>query len=265
MKSLIKKLLNLLGYEIRRLSPQLDNPAPADEVLPGPWLSGVLQMANRHYRPSILRYHRTSFGDDQRLKYIAYFLDVRDQRVLEIGPLEGHHSVILEKMGVRENIAIESRATNLQKCLRTKEKYHLDHTQFLQFDLEALYKGQQTLPAMGSVDLVFCLGVLYHLPDPGRALAWMRSQASTLFLGTHYVDEKSRKPGLYSYRGKSYRVQEWAEGGIDDPISGMSPVSTVLYEQDLLRLIRDAGYSRISVLGRDWQNKVHHITLLAEA
>ena len=49
---------------------------------------------------------------------------------METAPLEGHHSVILEKMGVRENIAIESGAENLKKCLRIKERYHLDHTRF---------------------------------------------------------------------------------------------------------------------------------------
>jgi 2-polyprenyl-3-methyl-5-hydroxy-6-metoxy-1,4-benzoquinol methylase len=138
--------------------------------------------------PDILRYHRTIYGDDERLKYIIYFLDVRDQRVLEIGPLEGHHSVILEKMGVRENLAIESRADNLRKCQRIKEKYHLDHTQFLQYNLEDLYRREVIPSFSGPFDLVFCQGVLYHLPDPGRGLEWMRSQASTLFLGTYYCE-----------------------------------------------------------------------------
>ena len=222
-------------------------------------------MANRDYRPSILRYHRTIYGEDERLKYIAYFLDVRDQRVLEIGPLEGHHSVILEKMGVRENIAVESRADNLKKCRRIKEKYHLDHTQFLQYDLESLYKGECVPAFTGSFDLVFCLGVLYHVPDPGRALAWMRSQSNTLFLGTNYIEGNSSQAKGYSHGGKSYQADEWIEGGIDDPISGMSPISTMLCEKDLLFLMQDVGYSRISVLGKDLQNNAPHITVLAEA
>jgi len=81
-------------------------------------------------------------------------------RTLEIGPLEGHHSVLLEKMGVRENVAIESRDDNLRKCLRIKEKYRLDHTTFLQQDLERLYSGQEKPQFNGPFDLVFCLGVL---------------------------------------------------------------------------------------------------------
>jgi hypothetical protein len=264
VKALIKKSLWTLGYEIRR-RPEPDTPAPTDEVLAGPWFYHVLQMANRNYRPSILQYHRTIYGEDERLKYIAYFLDVRDQRVLEIGPLEGHHSVILEKMGVRENIAIESRADNLRKCQRIKEKYQLDHTQFLQYDLERLYRGDDMPRFGGPFDLVFCLGVLYHLPDPGRGLEWMRSQSSTLFLGTHYAKGNPMQGIAYSYRGKSYRGREVAEGGIADPISGMSPTSLLLYEDDLLRLIHDAGYSRAWVLGKGVQNDSLHITILAEA
>jgi hypothetical protein len=234
-------------------------------MLAGPWFYHVLQMSNRYYSPSILRYHRTIYGDDERLKYITYFLDVRDQRVLEIGPLEGHHSVLLEKMGIRENVAIESRVENLCKCQRIKQKYHLDRTQFIQADVERLYRGEDMPSFNGPFDLVFCLGVLYHLQDPGRGLEWMRSQASTLFLGTHYSEGKPKRGDMtYFYDGKSYRGHEVPEGGIADPISGMSPTSVHLYEDDLLRLIRDVGYSRTWVLGKDWQNNSSHITLLAE-
>ena len=145
MKALIKKTLARFGYAIRRLPERDDSddsPAPTDEVTAGPWFSHALQMGNRYYRPKVLHYHRGEI-EDERLKYITYFLDVRDQRILEeIGPFEGYHSVVLEKMGVRENISIESRAENLRKCQRIKEKYQLSHTHFLQYDLERLYRGE---------------------------------------------------------------------------------------------------------------------------
>jgi len=96
-------------------------------------------MSNRDYRPQVLHYHRRGFEEeDVRLKYIASFLDVRDQRIMEIGPLEAYYSILFEKMGVRENIAIESRTDNLGKCQRIKEKFKLNRTQFLQYDLERL-------------------------------------------------------------------------------------------------------------------------------
>lgn len=269
MKALIKKALRAFGYELhKQLKPQLSQPDDTvltDDVVVGPWVGTVLQVSNRYYRPPVLQHHRSKFGEDTRLKYITDFLDVRDQRILEIGPLEGHHSVILEKMGVRENIAIESRATNLRKCQRIKEKYHLDHTRFVQADLERLYRGEDVASFNGPFDLVFCLGVLYHLPEPGRGLEWMRSQSSTLFLGTNYCEGRPRQNDVvYHYDGKSYRARKAPEGGIDDPLSGMSPTSLRLYENDLLNLIHDVGYSRASVLGRDIQNDQMHITLIAE-
>jgi Methyltransferase domain len=267
VKALIKKTLASFDYAIRRLPERDDSndPAPTDDLIAGPWFSHVLQMANQHYRPNVLHYRRGEI-EDERLKYIAYFLDVRDQRILEIGPFEGYHSVILEKMGVRENISIESRPENLRKCVRVKEKYQLSRTQFLQHDLERLYRAEDRPSFGGHFDLVFCLGVLYHLPDPGSGLKWMRSQSSTLFLGTHYATRRNRmKNVIYSYKERSYHGKELVEGGISDPISGMSPSSIWLYQDDLLRLLQDVGYSRISVLGKDIQNHRDHITLLAEA
>lgn len=262
----INNALGRFNYAIHRL-PERDErdacSAPSDEVITEPWISHVLQMANRDYRPQVLHYHRREI-EDERLKYIIYFLDMRDKRILEIGPLEAYHSVILEKMGVRENIAIESRADNLRKCQRVKDKFHLNHTQFFQYDLERLYRGEDVPSFSGPFDLIFCLGVLYHLPDPGRALEWMRSQSSTLFLGTHYVARNRRKSITYAYGGKCYRGQERAEGGIACPGAGMSPTSLWLYEDDLLRLIHDVEYSRIWVLGKDIQNHTDHITLVAE-
>jgi hypothetical protein len=273
VKALLRKVLWKLGYELRRRGPELlqpdtDRPDAStlrDEVLGGPWVENVLQVSNKYYCPPALRFHYTRFGEDTRLKYITDFLDFRDQRILEIGPLEGHHSILLEKMGVRENIAVEARLDNLQKCVRIKEKYHLDRTRFVQGDLERLCSGEETASFSGPFDLVFCLGVLYHLPDPGRGLEWMRSQSGMLFLGTHYRDRLPAPDDVaYSYRGKSYRAREYQEHGVGDPISGMSSISLWLYEDDLLRLIRDVGYSRVSVLGKDIQNGMSHIMLLAE-
>jgi 2-polyprenyl-3-methyl-5-hydroxy-6-metoxy-1,4-benzoquinol methylase len=282
MKTLFKEAARKFGYEIQKIErPSLrdkllppwvyrDGPAPTDELEEGPWFYHVLQMANRHYRPSRLAYHRTSYGEDHRVKYIVYFLDLRDVRILELGPLEGHHSVLFEKLGVRENIAIEARADNLRKCSRIKEKYGLTKTRFIQNDLEKLYSGSEQPKFSGQFDLVMCLGLLYHMPDPGKALEWCRSQSKSLFLGTHYVEvtdpwRSSHFPDIkYIFSGRSYQAKLYKEGGLADPISGMSPASIWLNEKDLIEILRSAGYSRLSILGKDLQNNAPHITILAE-
>ncbi len=175
-------------------------------------------------------------------------------------------------MGVLENVAIEVRPENLAKCQRIKELYRLDRTTFVLRNLEDLYEGRETLADPGPFDLVFCLGLLYHLPRPAMALRWMRSRAPRLFLGTHYVEPAEGRRYLphvlrkaeYVEGGKTYRGMEYREGGMGDPISGASPASFWPIEADLVAMIRDAGYSRVEVLGRDLLNRMPHITIMAD-
>jgi hypothetical protein len=199
---------------------------------------------------------------------------VRDQRVLELGALNGIHSFILEKLGVSETISVEGREENLLECLKLKELYGLDRTTFVLHDIEKLYCMEQQPLFSGLFDLVYCCGLLYHLPEPARALRWFRSEAPTLFLSTHYVEgaelwrycEPTFQFGRPSiYEGREYTGAWYREAGRHDPLSGLSPLSFWPCETALVAMVRDAGYSRISVLGKDLQYNTPQITLLAEA
>ena len=120
MKKIIRFILRKFGFEVRKINKSFLNDQPltakwikdsepepnVDEVIKEGWVSNVLHMANKNYTPPNLSYLRTQDGEDYRIKYVAYSLDLRDQRVLEMGPFEGRHSVLIEKMGARENIAI---------------------------------------------------------------------------------------------------------------------------------------------------------------
>lgn len=286
MKSIVKRgvrgLARRLGFEITRVSGMPEDRAPAwadvggpmpeDDAIPGPWLSNVLEMATHAHRPPRLAYRRRSYGEDPRIKYVAFFLDLRGLRTLELGPFEGYWTVILEKMGVAENVAIEVRPENLAKCRRVKDLYGLDRTSFVHQNIEDLYNGRESPAYDGPFDLVFCCGLLYHLPEPSKALKWARTQAPRLFLGTHYVEPAERgrylpenfRPAESRDGGRTYRGMDYREGGLGDPISGASPSSFWPYEADLVAMLRDAGYNRVDVLGKDLLNRMPHITLIAE-
>jgi hypothetical protein len=286
MKSILKKtargLARRLGFEIRSLRGLPDDPPlawtdvavpmPGDEAIPGPWVSNVLEMVTHAHRPARLAYHRRSYGEDPRIKYAAFFLDLRGLRVLELGPFEGYWTVLLEKWGVRENVAIELRPENLAKCRRVKEVYGLDRTSFVRQDIEHLYEGTEPPAYEGPFDLVFCCGLLYHLPEPAKALRWMRTQAPRLFLGTHYVEPaearrylaENFRPAELRDGPRAYRGMDYREGGLSDPISGASPTSFWPHEGDLVAMVRAAGYERVDVLGKDLLNRMPHITLIAE-
>lgn len=266
-KALLKTVAGKIGYEIRRTPepPRWPKPTPqppADQD--SGWTGPIMQLSNRHYRPAKLEYYRPVLGDDERLKYIIHFLDVRELRVLEIGPYQGKMSIILEKMGVRETVSIESRDGNLERCKNIKNRYQLERTAFLKHDLERLAAHEEQAQFAGPFDLVFCLGVLYHLVDPVEALMWMRQQSETLFLGTHYIEPETGPAAFYTHNGKNY-WGKWHDEDINNRIHGMSPQAFEPYEKDLLAMLRDAGYAEISVLGRDLHNGTPHITILAEA
>lgn len=282
LKQTFKTIARRLGYDIRSVSGLTDTeppawtdvglPLPEDPVIPGPWVSNVLEMVTHAHRPARLAYRRRHYGEDYRLKYVLIFLDLRGLRTLELGPYEGFWSVVLEKMGVRENVSIEVRPNNIAKCRRVKELYGLDRTTFVAQNIEDLYNGRESPRYSGPFDLVFCVGLLYHLPDPSKALRWFRSQAPRLFLGTLYVEpaESGRyapelfRETIYHDGANSYRGREYREGGMADPVSGASPVSFWPDEPDLIAMLHDAGYTRVEILGRDLLNKMPHVTLLAE-
>lgn len=263
MKGALKRGLGKAGYEIRRRDSEIEAflADPADDV-PG---FHVTQMANRSCRPATLRYRRRPWGDDTRLKYVANFLDVRDQRVLELGPFMGYWSIILEKMGVRENVSVEARQGNLDTCLDVKRRYQLHRTQFVLGDVERLAAGDEEPRFRGPFDLVFCVGVFYHLTGPLPFLRWCKAQSDQLFLGTHILQSEEAATDVYTRDGLSYQCGYYVEGGIADPISGMSPRSVLLAEPELIRMLIDAGYGRVQVLGHDIQNGSTHTTILAES
>ena len=284
MKKIIRFILRKFGFEVRKINKSFLNDQPltakwikdsepepnVDEVIKEGWVSNVLHMANKNYTPPNLSYLRTQDGEDYRIKYVAYSLDLRDQRVLEMGPFEGRHSVLIEKMGARENIAIEAREENYAKCLRIKEKYGLSKTTYYKLNIEDMYNHRVDPPFNGKFDLLFCLGLFYHLPDPGRALDWFITQSDALFLGTHYVESRvihlydSFEEGVLSYKGHSYKGRWYTEGGLKDALSGMSHHSFWLYEEDLIRMLNRSGYKSVYVLGKDYQYERPHITLLAK-
>ena len=269
IKRLGKRILRRLGYEVRRVGSLRAEPPAWIEVTPD--FRHTERMANRAYRPPPVRYERMPRGGDVRVKYLLYFLDLRDLRVLELGPRDGHQSIMLEKLGASDVVAVEGRRENLEHCLRTKERYGLDRTTFHLADVEALADGRLAPPFEGTFDLVYCAGLLYHLQQPARVLEWCGRQAPTLFLQTHYVEEAAadryRHPGFRetSYRDGEHEYRAMAfdeEAG--NPRAGLRASSIWLYERDLLAAIERAGFDRVSVLGKDVHASLPHITVLAE-
>jgi hypothetical protein len=264
LKRLAQRVLRGAGLEVRRATPWLDS--PVNSLRPG-WEPSEL-VANQRFRPDELHFSAPPEAEDKRIKYIAYFLDVRGWRILELGPRTGHHSVLLDKMGAREIVGVEGRQENVDICNRTRDLYGLSAV-YVQQDLERLASGEEQPAFAPGFDLVFALGVLYHLADPAPVLRWARTQAPRLFLGTHYYEPRAResfKPPAFTpthYQGE--QAVAFRELGHGDPHGGMRASSIWLGEEQLVRLLHEAGYSRVDVLGRDLAFSHPHVTILASA
>lgn len=122
--------------------------------------------------------------EDYRVEWAARHLGgFAGKRVIELGPLEGGHACMLEKMGAAEIIAIEASARAYLKCLILKETFGLTRTRFLLGDFLPYLQRAWT-----TYDVGFVCGVLYHLPNPVELIAQLARRCRTVFVWTHFHD-----------------------------------------------------------------------------
>jgi SAM-dependent methyltransferase len=213
----------------------------------GPWITQFDvggQMLGGSYRAH----------DDQRLRT---FLDRFPEpgSVLELGCLEGGHTLCLARQA-REVVAVDAREENLRRARFMQDHRQQDNITFLQADL-----GSFDLESIGPFDVVFNVGLLYHLPQPWSLLRQLARIAPFLFLWTHTARLGETLVDRDGYCGSIYQ-----EGGFDDPLSGTTSTSFWPTKGDLNRMLYDAGYHAVQIL--DLEPDHPHgpaVLLLAEA
>jgi hypothetical protein len=168
-------------------------------------------------------------------QFFSAFPDCR--RVLEPGCLEGAHSIELAaRPHVRRVVAIDGKPTNLVKARFIQSIYGDQKIRFVEQNLETA-----DLSRYGRFDVVLCLGILYHLPEPWLFLRQCREVSPNLFLATHYSLEAEAVAA--GYNGRWY-----VEGDLSDPLSGLSARSFWPTRDDLLRLLTDTGYRHPTII-----------------
>ena len=153
------------------------------------------------------------FEDDR----IRWALDlaggVDGQQVLELGPLEGAHSFMLQRAGAAHVTAIEANTLCFVKCLLVKELYDLDRVEFqLGNFVPWVQEAEQTF------DLVVAAGVLYHLTDPVPVLDALCRMTSKIYLWTHYVDLEAMPKTDRRYKRWFVDVEEHEYAGRSYPL-----------------------------------------------
>ena len=112
---------------------------------------------------------------------------VEGQRVVELGPLEGGHTYLLDRLGAGEVVSIEANTRAYLKCLIAKEILGIPSAHFQCGDAIA-YLEEQVASSTPKFDFCLASGILYHLKNPIRGLDLMTRSSDRLLLWTMYYD-----------------------------------------------------------------------------
>lgn len=157
------------------------SPQNAVDILQGEWRSRLPEPLAEVKAGS-----QPLFEDGRIAWLVEQVGGVEAMTVLELGPLEGAHSYMLEQAGVNQITAIEANSQAYLKCLIVKELLALKKVRFLCGDFVAYLRD-----APGPMfDLGVASGVLYHMKNPAELLALLAKRCQRyLFVWTHYYDE----------------------------------------------------------------------------
>ena len=132
--------------------------------------------------------------EDERIDWAVSRLGgVTEKTVLELGPLEAGHTYMLEHLGAKSIISIESNTRAYLKCLIIKEVLEIKKAQFLCGDFVEYLRNNQ-----GKFDVCLASGVLYHMQNPAELIGLISKFTSKVFIWTHYYDKNiiSANPNL---------------------------------------------------------------------
>ena len=157
------------------------------------------------------------------------------KRVLELGSLEGGHSIALAQRGATV-VGLEGREAN---CERARWVAALLGVEGIRFEVADVRTAD--LGAHGRFDLVLASGLLYHLDAPWELLARLVPLAPWMYAWTHYV-----RPGdageHATVGGEVIRGAFRQEYGLGDPLSGLQPTSFWPTREGLETMLRLTGW-----------------------
>jgi hypothetical protein len=173
------------------------SPQTAFDLFAGEWSS--------HLPPPFdhLTAGRLPLFSDARIAWAVRALGgVEHASVLELGPLEGAHSWMLEQHGAAAITAVEANRRAYMKCLVMKETLGMTRTRFLLGDFVEYLRT----PPEPRFDVAIASGVLYHMRDPVTLLAQLSRACDRLFLWTVYFDAEAirRRPNVHARFGAPF-------------------------------------------------------------
>jgi hypothetical protein len=231
---------------------QPPGPQQVLDIFRGEWSSAMPAESGLQTQPG----RAPLFEDDRVTWAVTQAGGVSGKRILEIGPLEGGHTYMLERAGAAEVVAVEANTRSYLKCLCVKEVFQLRAVRFLLGDCVSFMERDP-----GGWDMVFASGILYHMKDPMGFLALLPKMAPKLLLWTHYFDESivratpalAHKFGPIEKSSRNGFAFEFVEQSYKEALQwsgfcgGSAATSLWLTRDTILGFLRHLGYSRVEV------------------
>jgi hypothetical protein len=206
---------------------------------------------------SSLRAGTIPLFEDPRVSWALQELgSIEGQNVLELGPLEGGHSFMLERAGAQSIISIEANTRAFLKCLISKEILRLSKVRFQCGNFVSFLQANNT-----RYDLVFAAGVLYHMSDPANLIALLAACTDRVYFWTHYYDHdiisqtahlrgnfsKESHRSVLGFEHKLYRQEYGAALQTKQFCGGAQSFSNWMTREDLLLCLKHFGYQDLRI------------------
>lgn len=215
----------------------------------GAWTAHNIEVA-----PGVFTIKDGPVGDEARIRRITQVVaDLADvpwdrMRLLDLASLEGQYGLEFALRGAQV-LSVEGRAENLAKAEFARDCLGLANFETRQGDVREV-----SLQRDGRFDVILCLGILYHLDEPGLFDFAMRLGEMTtrlLVVDTHVA---LRTRMVVDWGGESWSGRRFVEhppGSTAEEVRARrwasldNPGSLWLTEASLLRLLTRAGFTSI--------------------
>jgi hypothetical protein len=202
------------------------------------------------------------FDDPRATWAIDRLGGVKDADILELGPLEGGHTYMLDRAGAKSIIAIEGTKRCFLKCLITKELCAVKSANFLLGDFVSWLEQDRR-----RFDLIWATGVLYHMTEPLKLLRSIAERTDRLHIWTHFYPDNFTPTEPFpapiigvrdvEFEGRKIRHFDRTYEGAQSTVAycgGMFSGSSWLRRGDILDALETFGLSKIEIDFENYDN-----------
>ena len=222
---------------------ELPSPQTAVDLFAGQWSSRLPPPYDKLTGGTV-----PLFEDDRIVWGADQIGGVKAKRVLELGPLEGGHTYILDRLGASEITAIEGNTRAFWRCLVAKEVLGIPNSQFLCGDFVAYLRD--AVGRQDRWDLCLAVGVLYHQQDPVDLLELVTKVSDHILLWTHYYDAEKLGPDFASRSEKTtagfdhvlYRHEYGPAVRAENFCGGLNPWTSWMLRSDIVGALDHFGF-----------------------